>query len=131
MAAKTSHVDLAGILFIVWGILTTLIGISTLALGLGAIAVITSPRRADAGGQFAAGLTAAAFSTLAVIALIWGIAHILVGLQLRRLNPRARLAALGLGSIDLVLLPYGTALGIYSLWVLLHDEGKRLFEPGG
>jgi len=128
VASKSSHVDLAGTLFIVWGILTTLIGISTLALGVGAIAVITSPRRFDAGSQFAAGLTAAAFSTLALIALAWGIAHILVGLRLRRLNPRARLAALALGSIDLVLLPYGTALGIYSLWVLLHDDGKRLFE---
>jgi hypothetical protein len=33
-----------------------------------------------------------------------------------------------LGSIDLVLLPYGTALGVYGLWVLLRDEGRRLFE---
>ncbi len=128
MASKTSHVNLAGLLFILWGILTTLIGVSTLALGLGAIAVITSPRRNDAGGQFAAGLTAATFATLAVIALIWGVAHILVGLRLRRLSAPARLAALALGSIDLVLLPYGTALGVYSLWVLLHDDGKRLFE---
>jgi hypothetical protein len=27
-----------------------------------------------------------------------------------------------------VLLPYGTALGVYALWVLLHEDGKRLFE---
>jgi hypothetical protein len=26
------------------------------------------------------------------------------------------------------LLPYGTALGIYSLWVLLTEEGKRTFQ---
>jgi hypothetical protein len=128
VAAKFSRVDLVGILFIVWGILTTLIGVSTLALGVGAIALIMSAGGRGGDSQFAAGLTAAAFTTLALIALIWGIGHIAVGLQLRRLDPRARLAALMLGSVDLVLLPYGTALGMYALWVLLHDEGKRLFE---
>src|SRR5207237_419623 len=51
VASKASHVDLAGTLFIVWGLLTTLIGVSTLALGIGAIALIMSASR-DAGGQF-------------------------------------------------------------------------------
>jgi len=37
--------------------------------------------------------------------------------------------ALMLGSVDLLLLPYGTALGIYALWVLLSEGGKRLFDP--
>jgi hypothetical protein len=36
--------------------------------------------------------------------------------------------ALILGSLDLVLLPFGTALGVYALWVLLNEKGKRLFE---
>jgi hypothetical protein len=36
-----------------------------------------------------------------------------------------------LGSVDLLLLPYGTALGAYALWVLLNERGKALFaEPG-
>ena len=32
-----------------------------------------------------------------------------------------------LGSVDLVLLPYGTALGVYTLWALLSEDGKKLF----
>ena len=36
--------------------------------------------------------------------------------------------ALTLGSVDLVLLPYGTALGCYTLWALLNEEGKKFFE---
>src|SRR5262249_3731417 len=88
-----SRVDLVGILFIVWGILTTLIGVSTLALAVGAISLITSASRVGE-LQVAAGLTAAAFTTLAFIALIWGIGHIAVGLHLRRLDARARLGAL-------------------------------------
>jgi hypothetical protein len=34
-----------------------------------------------------------------------------------------------LGSVDLLLLPYGTALGVYALWTLLREDTKRLFEP--
>src|SRR6184192_2210963 len=120
------HVALLGMLFIVWGLLTTLVGVSTLALGVGAVALITSANRSE-GGQFAAGLTAAIFTTLAIIAIVWGAAHVAVGVPLRRRRPWSRVAALTLGAVDLVLLPYGTALGCYALWVLLNEDGKKLF----
>jgi hypothetical protein len=124
----TSHVDFVGVLFIVWGLLTTLVGVSTLALGIGAVAMIASASSGGGGGGFAAGVTAAVFTTLAIIAIVWGSAHVLVGVPLRRHRPWARLMALMLGSVDLVLLPYGTALGVYALWVLLNEKGKALFE---
>jgi hypothetical protein len=124
------HVDLLGMLFIVWGLLTTLVGVSTLALGVGAVALITSANRTE-GGQFAAGLTAAVFTALAIIAIVWGAAHVAVGVPLRRRRPWSRMAALMLGSIDLLLLPYGTALGVYALYVLLNEKGKTLFMANG
>ena len=119
-----AHVDFLGVLFIIWGVLTTLIGVSTLALGVAAAAMIASR---GSGGQLAAGVTAAAFTTLALIAIVWGVIHVAVGVPLRRRDPWARLAALMLGSVDLLLLPYGTALGVYALWVLLNEKGKELF----
>jgi hypothetical protein len=122
-----SHVDFLGVLFIVWGLLTMVIGVSTLALGVGAVALITSSSRADGGGQVAAGLTAAVFTTLAFIAIVWGAAHVIVGVPLRRYTPWSRFIALMLGSVDLLLLPYGTALGVYALYVLLNEQGKALF----
>jgi putative Mn2+ efflux pump MntP len=127
--SAAAHVDLAGVLFIAWGVLTVLIGTSTLALGVAA-AALSRGASERGGGQLAASVTAAAFTTLAVIAILWGIAHIAVGMPLRRHHARARLAALALGSIDLVLLPYGTALGLYAVWVLLREDAKRLFESG-
>ena len=114
-------------LFIVWGVLTALVGVSTLALGVGAVALITSNSRGG-GSQVAAGLTAAAFTALALIAILWGAAHVIVGVPLRRRRAWSRLVALMLGSVDLLLLPYGTALGCYTLWVLLSEEGKALFD---
>jgi hypothetical protein len=122
-----SHVDFVGVLFIVWGLLTTLVGVSTLALGVGAVALIASASRGGGGGAFAAGVTAAVFTTLAVIAILWGAAHVVVGVPLRRHRPWARIIALTLGSVDLLLLPYGTALGVYALYVLLNEKGKALF----
>ncbi len=124
-----SHVDFVGVLFIVWGLLTTLVGVSTLALGVGAVALIAEASRGGGGGQVAAGLTALVFAALAVIAIIWGAAHVTVGVPLRQRKPWARHVALMLGSVDLVLLPYGTALGAYALWVLLNEEAKSLFLP--
>jgi hypothetical protein len=126
----TAHVDFVGVLFIVWGLLTTLVGVSTLALGVGAVALIAQASRGGGGGQVAAGLTAAIFTTLAVIAIIWGAAHVVVGVPLRQKKAWARHVALMLSSVDLVLLPYGTALGAYALWVLLSESGKSLFVEG-
>ena len=123
-----SHVDFVGVLFIVWGLLTTLIGVSTLALGAAAVALIAAATREGGSNGFAAGVTAVVFTTLAIIAIVWGSAHVVVGVPLRRRRPWARMAALMLGSIDLLLLPYGTALGVYALWVLLHEKGKVLFN---
>jgi hypothetical protein len=111
----------------VWGVLTILVGVSTLALGVAAAALINS---AGGNGGFAAGLTAATFTILALIAIVWGIAHMAVGRPLRRYRRWSRHAALGLGAVDLLLLPYGTALGGYAMWVLLRDDAKRLFEAG-
>jgi hypothetical protein len=122
----TDHVDLLGLLFMIWGLLTALVGVSTLALGAGAVALILSANRSS-GGNVAAGLTAALFLVLAVIAIVWGAAHVAVGIPLRRRQPSARILALVLGSVDLLLLPYGTALGCYALYVLLNEKRKALF----
>jgi hypothetical protein len=129
--AINSHVDFVGVLFVIWGLLTTLVGVSTLALGIGAVALIMSASRGGGGGQMAAGMTAAVFTTLAAIAIVWGMAHVVVGVPVRRHRAWGRFAALMLGAVDLLLLPYGTALGVYALWVLLSERGKALFVEEG
>lgn len=123
----TAQVDFLGLLFIVWGLLTALVGVSTLALGVGAAALITSASYGESGGDVAASVMAVLFTTLALIAILWGAAHVVVGIPLRRHRSWARMTALMLGSVDLLLLPYGTALGIYTLWILLQEDGKSLF----
>jgi len=120
-----THVRFLATLFVVWGALTTIVGLATMALAVGASALMN----VEAGrGQLAAGLVAAVFLTLAVLAVVWGLAHVAVGVPLGRCRHWSRLAALMLGSVDLVLPPYGTALGCYTLWTLLRQPAKALFE---
>jgi len=118
-----SHVDFVAVLFVVWGALTVIVGVSTLALGVGAASLAAS----DGGARVAASLTAGAFITLAAIAILWGACHVFIGLPLQKRSPRARLLAIAAASIDLILLPFGTPLGIYALWALLNERGKALF----
>jgi hypothetical protein len=49
----------------------------------------------------------------------------------RRHRPWGRAVAVVFGVLDLALLPLGTALGLYALWVLLHDEVRSRFRSVG
>ena len=48
---------------------------------------------------------------------------------LRGAAPLGRVLSLALAVVNLLVLPFGTALGVYALWVLLTNDGRRLFEP--
>ena len=120
------HVDILGLLYVVWGGLFLLAGAIGLALMLGAVALLQYAAAGEVSG-LAAGLTAAMFGTLAVIALAWGGIHASAGMALRQHRSWGRTVALVFGVVDLALLPFGTALGIYALWVLLNDEARAQF----
>lgn len=120
------HVRLLAILASLWGALATLVGLSLLLLAAGVLAILLGPEGEAV--AFAAGLTAAVFASIGVFTLIWGMIHIWVAARLRRLNPLGRAVMLGLAIVNLLVLPFGTALGSYALWVLLANDGRRLFE---
>jgi hypothetical protein len=72
----------------------------------------------------------AIFLVLAICALLWGGTHLWVASRLRRHQSRGRIVMITLAVCNLVLLPFGTALGAYALWVLLSATTRKLFEPG-
>jgi hypothetical protein len=119
----TAHLRLLGILHIAWGAIGLLLGISTVMLALGAVAIgMTSEGR-----EIPAGVTAVAFGVFAAALLAAGAGNAWAGSAIHRRRASGRLAALGLAIPNLFVLPFGTALGIYAMWVLLHDEARRLF----
>jgi hypothetical protein len=122
------HVDLVGLLFMLWGGMSLLLSVSLLTTGIAATAIGAAAAQAASGGKLTAGIVAAVFFTLAALGFIFGAAHLWVGSRLRRFREWARAFAIILSIVDLVCIPFGTGLGIYALWALLHDQSKPLFE---
>lgn len=123
------HIDFLAQLYRVWGAVFAIVGAAALALTGGAAAIARVSGPVATGSDVAAGVTAVALGVLSAIALVWAALHTWVGRALAGYGPRARLLAIGLAIGNLPLLPFGTALGAYALWTLLHDEGRQVFLP--
>lgn len=118
-----SHLRLLAVLQLTWGGIGLVLGIATLLLAIGALAIGVL----DDGDRVGAGVTAFTFGIFAAALLAGGAANAWAGRALRRQNPAGRSAVLWLSVVNLFLLPFGTALGIYAWWVLLHAESRTVF----
>lgn len=119
-----SHLHLLTILQFVWGAIGLLLGVSTLLLALGAVAIgVSAP-----GDRMAAAVTAGAFAVFAAALIAGGGANTWAGAALRRRQPAGRTAVLALGVVNLFVLPFGTALAVYAYWVLLNNDTRLMFE---
>ena len=62
-----------------------------------------------------------------VISVLLSAPGIIGGFGLLRRKNWARITLIVLGFLNLINLPFGTALGIYTLWVLFRDESAQFF----
>ena len=60
--------------------------------------------------------------------LVMAVPGVIGGVGLLRHRSWARFLVLILGAVHLLNVPIGTALGAYTIWVLIQDETERLFE---
>ena len=119
-----THVKVLAWLHIVFGILGSLIGLGLMAL-LGIIGVAGAASDPDAWMALPIlGLTGAA---LGMFMLALSLPGIIAGIGLLKYQPWARILTIVLSALNLMNFPIGTILGIYGLWVMLSDEGSRLF----
>ncbi len=113
---KDNHITILGILHIVRGTLVLLVGLIAFAFFAG-IGTITG----DATAMGVLGL----IGTLAAIFMgILAVPSILAGVGLLQRQEWGRIVALVVGFVSLIDFPLGTALGIYTIWVLM-DDGIR------
>lgn len=119
------HLDVLGLLFVVAGFLALLVGVAMLSLGIGAAAIA---RSGDPQVTVAANVMAGTFVGLALVMLLWATANGLAGFALRRRRRWSRRFGLVLSAINVFALPFGTALAVYTVWVLLNDEARRHFR---
>jgi hypothetical protein len=113
------HVTVLGVLYIAF---------SALAL-LAAIIVFT----AIVGGGILSGdseamaITAIVGPAIALFLFIVSAPGFIGGIFLLKWRPWARILILILGFLNLLNIPFGTILGIYTIWVLLKNETIQLF----
>lgn len=67
---------------------------------------------------------------VAMFLIVISVPGIIGGIGLLRWKPWARVLVLILGVLNLVNIPIGTLLGIYTIWVLMQDEAAQLFARG-
>jgi len=67
-------------------------------------------------------------TTLGIVVLVKAACGFLAGYGLLHRKAWGRVATLVLGFIALIHIPLGTALGVYTLWVLLPEESQTEYE---
>jgi hypothetical protein len=120
------HIDLLALLLNVSAILAGLTGASLLALGLGALAAAAGGGSGSGDTDVAAGFAAALFIGVTITLGAFAGACAATAAGLRRRRPWSRPAALILALVMLVIVPFGTSLGIYAFWVLLRQRAREL-----
>lgn len=67
-------------------------------------------------------------SFFVAVSLLFALPAIIAGIGLLSFKPWARILAIVVSILNLLNIPLGTLLGIYSLWVLLQRETEQLFQ---
>jgi len=67
-------------------------------------------------------------STVGVILLANAVAGLITGWGLLQREPWGRMLAIVMGCLNLIHIPFGTALGIYTLWVLLPAQSEQEYR---
>lgn len=130
------HIKILGIVNIVMGSITALVGVVILLM-MGTIAGFVAASVASAAGSdyqngaIAGPIVATIGVVIAVFFLALGLPSILGGWGLMHYRPWSRILMIVVSVFHLFHVPLGTALGVYGLWVLLNDESRRLLESGG
>ena len=114
------HVTLLGVLFIAYHVLGLIVGIVIMTV-LSTIGCLTNDPQAVA-------ILTAVGVGLGTFLIVLSVPGLIAGIALLMRRRWARILALIVGAFDLIDIPFGTALGIYSFWVLLHDDTIRVFD---
>ncbi len=115
-----AQVELVGILHIVYSGIGILIAIACFVLlsGIGWMS----------GDETAMGVLGLIGLLIALFIGVASIPGIIAGIGLLKLKSWARILAIIVSCLDLFSIPFGTALGVYTLYVLMNEEAIRLLS---
>lgn len=120
----STHVRVLAWLHIALGALDLLValGVFVLFAGLGAFGALFG----DPGAALASGGIAV---VIGFVVALTAVPNLLAGMGLLAHANWGRWLAILLGAVNVFKFPYGTALAVYTFWVLLNDQTRPLFRP--
>lgn len=113
------HVTILGALYIAFNALGIVIACIIFA--------VLSSSGLISGDAEAIAITSAVGFFVAVIIIIFCAPGLIAGIGLLKHYAWARILTLILGCLNLISVPFGTILGVYTIWVLLKEETEQLF----
>ena len=119
------HVHLLGIFWLAISAFNTLGGV---VLYIVANTLLAHLHEMGAPPDVPTGFLRPLLSVVAILILAKGACGFLAGWGLLQREPWARVVALVLGFISLFNVPFGTAVGVYTLWVLLPSQSQREYD---
>ena len=114
------HIEMLGILHIVYHSMG-LVGALVVLVVVGGGGIISHD-------EVAIAITLTVTLFISSIILIFSIPGVIGGIGLLKMRPWGRILTLVMGFLALPGIPFGTALGIYTIWALMNDETIKLFE---
>lgn len=120
-----SHVKVLGWLYVIFGGLGVLLSFAILG-GIVAVSSVFGVGGEDA--LLPIHIIAIVGGIVTLFTLLLSLPALLLGYGLLNLRPWARILGLVLSGLSLFHVPIGTALSLYSFWVLLKPETEALFH---
>ena len=117
------HLDLLGRLHFMLGGFAVLSGVSLAILAAGTRSALLDLSIEGAAGQTGVVILAAC----GIVFIAGGLALAAAGRALDRRRRSGRIGALALAIPNLLVVPFGTALSLYTFWVLLNDDARQEF----
>jgi len=122
------HVKILGILHIVFGSLGIMLALGMLVL-FGGIAGLIGATDYSGDARISVPLLGGIGAFIFFVLLVLSLPGLIAGIGLLQFRSWARILTIVISVLDLIHVPFGTALGIYGLWVLLSQGSERLFRP--
>ncbi len=117
-----SHLRILAFLYIAYHALGLVVGLIIFGL-LSGVGLLS-------GDVQAAGILTIVGVAIAGLIMVLSIPGIIGGIGLLARWRWARILVLVIGAFSLLEFPIGTAVGVYTFWVLLHQDTRRLFMQG-
>src|ERR1043166_4050968 len=114
-----THVKILGVIYIIARAILVVLGLFLFGV-IGGSGLLSGDREAI----FVTGVVGTA---LAIFFFILSIPSIIAGIGLLKRREWARILTIVLGVLHLFGFPIGTAIGVYTLYVLFNDQTKPLF----